>query len=38
MFALATHAMGKEYKIKCKIPNDAGIKAMFRGLPSPIHR
>ncbi len=30
--------MGKEYKIKCKVPNDAAIKAMFRRLPSPIHR
>ena len=30
--------MGKEYKIKCKVPNDAGIKAMFHRLPSPIHR
>jgi hypothetical protein len=29
--------MGKEYKIKCKVPNNAGIKAMFRLLPSPIH-
>jgi hypothetical protein len=30
--------MGKEYKIRCKVPNDAGIQAMFRRLPSPIHR
>jgi hypothetical protein len=30
--------MGKEYKIKCKVPNDAGIQAMFRHLPNPIHR
>ena len=30
--------MGKEYKIKCKVPSSAGIKAMFRRLPSPIHR
>ena len=38
MLALRTHVMGKEYKIKCKVPNDAGIQAMFRRLPSPIHR
>jgi hypothetical protein len=37
-FALATHAMKKEYKIKCKVPNDAGIDALFRRLPSPINR
>ena len=30
--------MGKEYKIRCKVSNDAGLKAMFRRLPSPIHR
>jgi hypothetical protein len=30
--------MGREYKIKCKVPNDAGIQGMFRRLPSPIHR
>ena len=30
--------VGKEDKIKCKVPNDAGIRAMFRRLPSPIHR
>jgi len=29
--------MGREYKITCKVPNDAGISAMFRRLPSPIH-
>ena len=28
----------KEYKIKCKVPDDAGIEAAFRRLPSPIHR
>jgi hypothetical protein len=38
LIGLATHVMGKEYKIKCKVPNDAGIAAMFRRLPSPIHR
>ena len=37
-FALANHAMGREYKIKCKVPSHAGIDAMFRRLPSPIHR
>jgi len=30
--------MGREYKIKCSVPDDAGIQAMFRRLPSPIHR
>ena len=30
--------MGKEYKIKCKVPDEAAINAMFRHLPSPIHR
>ena len=30
--------MGKEYKIKCQIPEDAAIDALFRRLPSPIHR
>jgi hypothetical protein len=30
--------MGIEYKIKCTVPNDAGIEAMFRRLPDPIHR
>ena len=30
--------MGKEYKIKCTIPGNTEIDAMFRQLPSPIHR
>ena len=30
--------MPKEYKIKCRVPNPADIAAMFRSLPSPIHR
>jgi hypothetical protein len=30
--------MGREYKIKCKVPGEADLKAMFRRLPSPIHR
>ena len=29
--------MGKEYKIKCTIPDKAKLDAMFRRLPSPIH-
>jgi hypothetical protein len=30
--------MGREYKIKCAVPAKAEIDAMFRRLPSPIHR
>lgn len=31
--------MGKEYKIKCKVPGDGEIHAMFERMPSPIqHR
>ena len=30
--------MGREYKIKCEVPGKAEIDAMFRRLPSPIHR
>jgi len=30
--------MSKEYKIKCKVPNKSALDAMFRRLPSPIHR
>jgi len=30
--------MGKEYKLKCKVPSDANLSAMFRRLPNPIHR
>lgn len=32
-------AMGKEYRIKCKaLPGKRELDAMFRKLPSPIHR
>jgi hypothetical protein len=30
--------MGREYKIKCIVPSKANLDAMFRRLPSPIHR
>jgi hypothetical protein len=30
--------MGREYKIKCSLPGKAELDAMFRRLPSPIHR
>ncbi len=30
--------MGKEYKIKCKVPGESALNAMFSRLPSPIHR
>ena len=30
--------MGREYKIKCRVPGEAELKAMLRRLPSPIHR
>ena len=30
--------MGQEYKIKCSVPSHARHDAMFRRLPSPIHR
>jgi hypothetical protein len=30
--------MGREYKIKCTVPSKANLDAMFRRLPSPIHR
>ena len=30
--------MGKEYKIKCKIPPSQNLQALFRSLPSPIHK
>jgi hypothetical protein len=30
--------MGREYKIKCKVPDGAQLNAMFQRLPSPIHR
>lgn len=30
--------MGKEYKIKCKIPPTQDLERIFRRLPSPIHR
>jgi hypothetical protein len=30
--------MGREYKIKCTVPGKAELNAMFRRLPSPIHR
>jgi hypothetical protein len=29
--------MGKEYKIKCVVPNNAQLQRLFRCLPSPIH-
>jgi len=29
--------MGREYKIKCRIPGSSELTAMFRRLPSPIH-
>lgn len=30
--------MGKEYKIKCVVPCKEDLGALFRRLPSPIHR
>ena len=30
--------MGIEYRIRCQVPNEEGVKAMFRRLPSPIHQ
>jgi hypothetical protein len=30
--------MGREYKIKCVVPCKEDLEAMFRRLPSPIHR
>ena len=30
--------MGREYKIKCAVPGKAELDALFRRLPSPIHR
>jgi hypothetical protein len=30
--------MGREYKIKCVVPRNEALAAMFRRLPSPIHR
>ena len=30
--------MGREYKIKCRVPGTSDLQAMFRRLPSPIHR
>ena len=30
--------MGREYKIKCVVPGNSKVAAMFRRLPSPIHR
>lgn len=30
--------MGREYKIRCVVPGKAALDAMFRRLPSPIHR
>lgn len=29
--------MGREYKIKCRVPNGPQLDAMFKRLPSPIH-
>jgi hypothetical protein len=30
--------MGREYKIKCKVPDQPQLNAMFQRLPSPIRR
>jgi hypothetical protein len=30
--------MGREYKIKCKVPGRSALDAMFSRLPSPIHQ
>lgn len=30
--------MGREYKIKCKVPDQPQLNALFQRLPSPIHR
>jgi len=30
--------MGREYKIKCTVPSKVNLEAMFRRLPTPIHR
>lgn len=30
--------MGIEYRIRCVVPGKAALDAMFRRLPSPIHR
>ncbi len=30
--------MGREYKIKCRIPGSSELTAMFHRLPSPIHQ
>lgn len=29
--------MGIEYKIRCKVPSEGQLDAMFKRLPSPIH-